>query len=347
MNQNTSDSSARIKSILSGTRNPLLIPFSCLLLILTYLLPYFEFERDLDVYLEYIYQCSPFITSLDFQVVLRFLSIVFCASSSLFVVIQALLNFFTLFSVLSSLAITSSVFLSAALIANPLALTWISFPSKESFIVVSSILILYPYRNLHIKVILTILAAFLIILIRPFLVAYVILILLQSFIYRDLANLRFRSLFLAKPVLIMLPFLFILGFLAGSSFPILYDSAQLASLSLDNDGFKNLIVYQSSNPVISAVFNTPLLFVFAFFSQSSNKILLIATNLVILYFCFRVFKLSKTLNFVFLQMLYVLPYSLTVVNSGTALRVVLTSTILSCISFKASLEAKNSTRLHQ
>ena len=99
-----------------------------------------------------------------------------------------------------------------------------------------------------------------------------------------------------------------------------FSLAELATIVLDEKGYRDLQL--SSINFLSISFNSFVLIFFSFFSSSAAKVFYVFFNLTLLYALYRsTFRVGVIFSCII--SLYVLPYSLTIVNSGNACRVLL------------------------
>ena len=109
--------------------------------------------------------------------------------------------------------------------------------------------------------------------------------------------------------------------------------ARNASSWLTNYGSKDMFVFKFGNLFLDSILNIIPLTFFSITSSSSSKIIFLVLNFISFRLIWNIsnfgFKYKKEALVIFL--LYILPYTITIINSGGALRVLLTGVFSSAI----------------
>jgi len=306
----------------------------------------FSTEKDVVTYFRYLSSCdiSEFpigLTSSSIFLLLEAPRLAFCTLHISPLLLVAPLNLWFLILLYKSIRHILPRVLAYILILNPLSLTWLTMPSKDSFILASILLVLHP-RVLKQKKLTRILilsfASIIILTIRPFLIILVPLMTLniigESSFYRLSVSRAFKS----KN--------FLLALLIGVSayfyffFPLQHyflNAAQLSLEFLENNSLSNLYVFSTPFAYLNLGLNYLRLPIFSLFSSSQAYLGVLLANLFLLYVLYRVSSRYQLHSSILYGALYIAPYSLTLSNSGAALRVLFVGIIMTLISRASTL----------
>ncbi len=292
----------------------------------------FDFERDINKYRELLLGINKFNLEGGYIELLQTLGSLRYISVYFLYFILSILSIFIIYKILLTLNKYISIPLILILIGNPLTLGWIIIPSKEAFIILSVILISENKKSLSklANLVKSGLGIALIILIRPWLILLAVL----SYVFSNFESANIMKLF--KNKLLLFSIVIITYFAFEYVIPNLASyllRAQTATEDLTFRGARNIFIFEVSNIYLAIFINALPVTFFSITNFGSNKIFYLFLNFLCL------FLIKRTVNFGYkykLQTLiiflsYVVPYSVTIVNAGNALRVVFTAAICSAL----------------
>ena len=247
-------------------------------------------EADINYYMRYVHQCD--IIDSPLYLILNIYSYVSCNVAPLLVEFAfAFLSILTINFILLLFNSYLPRYLSYILCLNPLSIAWLSTPSKESFVIIGTVLILSSF-NSYLSLPLFFLGVVLLLHVRIFLFPLAFFILLVSLFpisVRNMSrNLSFTKFSLRINKLYFLIYLSLILSIPLLSFVFLkyFSLAELATTVLDEKGYRDLPTVSSIN-FLSISFNSFVLIFFSFFSSSAAKVFYVFFNLTLLYALYR------------------------------------------------------------